>query len=82
MAAFGSNPAKAVRIFTGAPLPEGADAIVIQEDTQATGDSVLVKQGAPVGRYVRPSGLDFKRGDLGLSPGTRLGPRDIGLAAR
>ena len=72
---------EAVRIFTGAPLPDGADAIVIQEDTEASGDSVLVKEGAPVGRYVRPAGLDFKHGDLGLAAGKRLGARDIGLAA-
>jgi molybdopterin molybdotransferase len=75
------KPGEAVRIFTGAPLPEGADAIVIQEDTQATADSVLVKEGAAAGRYVRPAGLDFKRGDLGLAAGKRLSARDIGLAA-
>jgi molybdopterin molybdotransferase len=75
------KPGEAVRIFTGAPLPDGADAIVIQEDTQSTGDTVLVKEGAPAGRYVRPAGLDFKQGDLGLAAGKRLGARDIGLAA-
>ncbi len=75
------KPGEAVRIFTGAPLPDGADAIVIQEDTQASGDGVLVKEGAPIGRYVRPAGLDFKHGDLGLAAGKRLGARDIGLAA-
>ncbi len=81
--AYGSpiKPGEAVRIFTGAPLPDGADAIVIQEDTKATGDSVLVKEGAPIGRYVRPAGLDFRRGDAGLAAGKRLGARDIGLAA-
>jgi molybdopterin molybdotransferase len=81
--AYGSpiKPGEAVRIFTGAPLPEGADAIVIQEDTQSTGDSVLVKEGAPAGRYVRPAGLDFRRGDPGLAAGKKLGARDIGLAA-
>src|SRR5690348_3316794 len=75
------KPGEAVRIFTGAPLPEGADAIVIQEDTQASADSVLVKEGVAAGRYVRPAGLDFKRGDLGLAAGKRLTARDIGLAA-
>ncbi|HEY2891299.1 MAG TPA: gephyrin-like molybdotransferase Glp [Dongiaceae bacterium] len=81
--AYGSpiKSGEAVRIFTGAPLPDGADAIVIQEDTQATGDSVLVKEAAPIGRYVRPAGLDFRRGDPGLAAGKRLGARDIGLAA-
>jgi molybdopterin molybdotransferase len=81
--AYGSpiKSGEAVRIFTGAPLPDGADAIVIQEDTQATGDSVLVKEAAPIGRYVRAAGLDFRRGDPGLAVGKRLGARDIGLAA-
>src|SRR5881628_2685276 len=48
----------AVRIFTGAPLPDGADTIVIQEDTERHGDRVEVKEGAPRGRYVRRAGLD------------------------
>jgi molybdopterin molybdotransferase len=72
---------EAVRIFTGAPLPEGADAIVIQEDTEASGDTVLIKESSPTNHYVRPAGLDFKRGDLGLAAGKRLNARDIGLAA-
>jgi molybdopterin molybdotransferase len=72
---------EAVRIFTGAPLPEGADAIVIQEDTEASGETVLIKESSAFGHYVRPAGLDFKRGDLGLAAGKRLNARDIGLAA-
>jgi molybdopterin molybdotransferase len=72
---------QAARIFTGAPLPGGADAIVIQEDTEAEGDQVLVKEGAPKGRYVRPAGLDFRAGDLGLPAGHRMTARDVGLAA-
>src|SRR5712671_4272828 len=47
------------RIFTGAPLPAGADAIVIQEDTERDGDQVEIREGAPTGRYVRRAGLDF-----------------------
>jgi molybdopterin molybdotransferase len=70
-----------VRIFTGAPLPDGADAIVIQEDTARDGDVVLVREAAPAGHYVRPAGLDFREGDLGLRAGRRLTARDIGLAA-
>src|SRR5438270_790545 len=69
------------RIFTCAPLPAGADAIVIQEDTARDGDRVTVKEGAPKGRYVRRAGLDFAEGDVLLTPGKRLTPRDIGLAA-
>jgi molybdopterin molybdotransferase len=75
------QPGEAVRIFTGAPLPEGADTIVIQEDTQVHADHVLVKEAGPKGSYVRPAGLDFKEGDLGLAAGKRLNARDIGLAA-
>jgi molybdopterin molybdotransferase len=75
------KPGEAVRIFTGAPVPDGADAIVIQEDTERRGDVVVVKDGAPKGRYVRPSGLDFREGAVGLKAGRRLTARDVGLAA-
>jgi len=75
------NPGEAVRIFTGAPLPAGADAIVIQEDTGREGDIVIVREGAPAGRYVRPAGLDFVAGAPGIAAGRRLTARDIGLAA-
>src|ERR1051326_4826874 len=70
---------EAAGIFTGAPLPAGADAIVIQEDTEREGDRVTVKEGAPKGRYVRRAGLDFAEGDVLLTAGKRLTPRDIGL---
>jgi len=72
---------EAVRIFTGAPMPKGADAIVIQEDTEREGDIVEVREGAPKGRYVRPAGLDFREGEIGLKAGRRLSPSDIGFAA-
>ena len=72
---------EAVRIFTGAPLPEGADAVVIQENTEAEGESVRVKTSAAPGDYVRPAGLDFRMGDLGIPAGRLLGARDLGLAA-
>src|ERR1700761_215227 len=72
---------EAVRIFTGAPLPPEADAIVIQEDTDRDGDIVIVREGAPVGRYVRPAGLDFKEGDVGLKAARRLSAADVGFAA-
>ena len=75
------GPGEAVRIFTGAPVPEGADAIVIQEDTQAEGDRVVVLEAPRPGRYVRPAGLDFRRGEVGIRSGRLLGPRDIALAA-
>ena len=66
---------EAARIFTGAPLPQGADAIVIQEHTEGRGDTVEVKEGAPKDRYVRRAGLDFAEGEVLLRAGTRLSPR-------
>ena len=82
-AGFGGtiSAGETARIFTGAPLPAGADAIVIQEDTERDGDQVEIREGAPKGRYVRRAGLDFAEGDVLLRAGRRLTPRDIGLAA-
>ena len=70
-----------VRIFTGAALPAGADAIVIQEDTDRDGNTVTVKESSAAGRYVRKAGLDFAEGEVLLKAGTILSARDIGLAA-
>jgi molybdopterin molybdotransferase len=76
------GPGETVRIFTGAPLPDGADAIVIQENTEPNGDKVNVVDGkAPKGRYVRPAGLDFSAGDTLLEKGSIMTARAIGLAA-
>jgi len=72
---------QAVRIFTGAPVPDGADTIVIQEDTDRAGDRVTVKEGTAAGTHIRPGGLDFKEGAVGLKAGRRLTARDVGLAA-
>jgi molybdopterin molybdotransferase len=74
-------PGQAVRIFTGGPLPAGADAIIIQEDTVAEGDQVTVKESARAGNYVRPAGLDFRAGEVLLKKGRLLTSRDIGIAA-
>ena len=72
----------ACRIFTGAPLPDGADTIVIQENTeQISAQKVRVNQGEKPGRFVRPAGLDFSAGDVGLCTGQRLNERDLALAA-
>lgn len=75
------GPGEAARIFTGAPLPPGANAIVIQEDTRRDGDTVSVLEATSEGRYVRPAGLDFRAGDVLLHTGRVLSARDIGLAA-
>ncbi len=75
------GPGQAARIFTGAPLPPGADAIVIQENTEAEAGRVRILKAVESGRYVRPAGLDFRAGELGIHAGRRLTSRDIGLAA-
>lgn len=75
------GPGQAVRIFTGAPVPAGADCIVIQEDVDAAGKTLTVREGAKSGTYVRPAGLDFKEGEIGVAAGKRLTPADIGLVA-
>lgn len=82
-AGFGGHIAagETARIFTGAPLPAGTDTIVIQEDTERSGDRVRILEGAPRGRYVRREGLDFAEGDVLLRPGRRLTARDVGLLA-
>jgi len=72
---------EAVRIFTGAPVPEGADAVVIQEDTEASDGNVLVKAAVAPGRHIRGAGLDFAEGDVLIRAGTKLSARHIGLAA-
>ena len=71
----------AVRIFTGAPIPNGADAIVIQENCRRDGDTVIVHEGSPERTHVRRVGGDFSSGDHLLNAGTRLGARQITLAA-
>jgi len=75
------KPGQASRIFTGAPVPNGANTIVIQENTEASGDCVTVKESVDEGRYIRPIGMDFSAGDIGLKSGQLLSARDIGFAA-
>jgi molybdopterin molybdotransferase len=70
-----------VRIFTGAPVPAGADAVVIQEDADADGSSVVVKAPARVGENVRQAGADFSAGESLLAHGRRLAARDLMLCA-
>jgi len=85
--AAGALPSRAVgageamRIFTGAPLPDGADAVVPQEDVEADGEVVRVPGNIAEAAYVRPRGEDVRKGDHVLSPGQRLGPAEIGLLA-
>ncbi len=69
------------RIFTGAPVPDGADAVVIQEETDVDGMQVSIKESVNTGAYIRPAGLDFQTGDVLLQAGKVLTARDVGLAA-
>ncbi len=69
------------RIFTGAPVPAGADAIVIQENTKADGSIVTVVEGSPDPAHIRPRGGDFAEGQVLLSPGRVLDARAVLLAA-
>ena len=72
---------QAVRIFTGAPLPAGADAVVIQEDAARDGASVIIRQAPSVGENVRPAGNDFSAGEVVLPKGRLITSRDLMLAA-
>jgi molybdopterin molybdotransferase len=72
---------QAVRIFTGAPIPAGADAVVIQEEAERDEDHVIVKVGPAPHANTRPKGGDFHAGDQLLAPGVRLDPWRIALAA-
>jgi molybdopterin molybdotransferase len=73
---------QAVRIFTGAPVPKGADTVVIQENTEAAEGQVTATVAAQrEGQHIRRKGLDFARGEELLRRGTLLGAREIGLAA-
>jgi molybdopterin molybdotransferase len=72
---------EAARIFTGGVVPEGADAIVVQEHTTRDGDTVAVQKPSAKGRHIRARGLDFAAGDALLSAGHRLTARDLALAA-
>jgi molybdopterin molybdotransferase len=72
---------EAVRIFTGGVIPDGADAVIIQEDTVIEGPGITITEAAIPGRHIRPAGVDFSKGDVLLAGGTRLTDRDLSLAA-
>jgi molybdopterin molybdotransferase len=72
---------ESMRIFTGAPLPEGADAVVPQEDVAADGRRVTIRGRIDRGAYVRPAGEDVRVGDVVVQPGGVIGPAEVGLLA-
>jgi molybdopterin molybdotransferase len=71
----------AARIFTGAMIPAGADAVVMQEMCEAEGDAVVIRHAPKSGEWVRRAGEDIQSGSVILAAGTRLRPQDLGLAA-
>ncbi|MGH6763791.1 MAG: molybdopterin molybdotransferase MoeA [Phyllobacterium sp.] len=75
------GPNEAVRIFTGAPVPKGADTVVIQEDTSRSRTNVEILETIALGRHIRRAGLDFSIGDIVLNAGRTLDPAAISLAA-
>ena len=75
------GPGEAVRIFTGAPVPEGADAILIQENAKADGDTVTAREPVAAGRFLRRAGLDFAEGETLQRAGETLDARRLALAA-
>jgi molybdopterin molybdotransferase len=75
------GPGQAVRLFTGSVIPDGADAILLQEDATRDGDRVRVNEAVVEGRHIRRKGQDFAAGDVVIPTGRRLSARDVGLAA-
>ena len=71
----------AVRIFTGAPIPQNADCVIMQENTSRDGDAVIINKKAGVGNNIRRAGEDITAGDAVLRAGDRLNPQMLGLAA-
>src|SRR5882757_8644067 len=72
---------EAVRIFTGGVIPDGADAVIIQEDTAIEGDTLTITEAAAKGRHIRAAAIDFREGDVLLASGSRLTDRALSLAA-
>jgi len=75
------GPGEAARIFTGAPMPAGADAVIPQEDARAERDHVTLARAVGRGECVRSAGEDVRVGDVALEPGLTIGPAEIGMLA-
>lgn len=75
------EPGTAMRIFTGAPVPDGADAVLMQEDTDQGAETVAVYDSATSGENIRRAGEDIRKGETVLSAGTRIGPAHLSLLA-
>ena len=75
------GPGEAIRIMTGAPVPDGADAIVMVEVTETAGDQVRILAAASPGDHIRPAGEDLALGQAVFARGTTLGPGHLGVLA-
>jgi molybdopterin molybdotransferase len=75
------GPGESTRIFTGAPIPPGSDAVVRQEDTDQGAELVTIVRGVEAGLNIRPAGEDIRRGTPVLAAGTPLGPAQLGVLA-
>lgn len=75
------QPGTAVRIFTGSEIPEGADAVVMQERVERTGDDIVIQATVEPGQNIRRRGQDLAQGNLALAKGTRIRPQEMGLLA-
>ncbi|HKA57884.1 MAG TPA: gephyrin-like molybdotransferase Glp [Gemmatimonadales bacterium] len=75
------GPRQATRIFTGAPLPQGADTVIRQEDTQPRTGAVTIKNARDAGKNIRRRGEDIRKGSVVLESGTALGPAQLGVLA-
>jgi molybdopterin molybdotransferase len=75
------HPGHAARIFTGAPMPPGADTVFMQEDVRVEQDKVVLPAGLKPGANVRPAGEDIPLGHVALQAGQRLRPQDVAVAA-
>jgi molybdopterin molybdotransferase len=74
-------PGAALRVLTGAPMPDGADSALMQEDVEFDGDAVVIPPGVKCGANRRKAGEDVRTGQVALEPGIRLRPQDVGVAA-
>ncbi len=75
------SPKSACRIFTGAPMPAGADAVIMQEEAEVSGTSVRFRAAPSAGAFVRRRGEDLRAGDVALPAGTRVGPSELAMLA-
>jgi molybdopterin molybdotransferase len=75
------GPGQCVRVSTGAIVPDGAVSVLLQEDAQVSGDSVIASEVPPLGKHIRRAGFDFRKGDTILKRGTAYSPAVLALAA-